>query len=214
MQLIGMASQAQHGKDTLADYLRDALNKQVGYEKWYRSALAKNVKKIFKDVFAKDDAYVEKHKVLLEAPGDLDMPVRGALQFIGDGFRKIKGTIWLDLMRRQLEETGNPATIISDVRYINELRWIKNLGGINILVARPDKLNNDPNGSEAQIRPLVEWAIKGGEDLNMHIVKCIVGPVEAANLLDYVIINNGSMQDLYGKADRLLIPFINETFKE
>lgn len=164
MFVIGVAGQAQNGKDTLADQLqlslntweKESLDKKMADELiWNRSAFASAVKKVFCDTFGVDLAFVEQWKTVPEAPPGFDMPVRQALQFIGDGFRKIRSTIWLDLAFRD----KSVPKIISDVRYINEFVRVKQEGGLNILVARPDKLNDDPNGSEAQIRPYVEWAL-------------------------------------------------------
>jgi hypothetical protein len=184
MYVIGAAGQAQMGKDTLADRLQLKLNgtntsslteeilsrgycidsndaiwdkknlDELGIS-WERDAFATNVKKVFCNTFGVDLDFVEKWKVIEEAPPGFEMPVRKALQFIGDGFRKIQPNIWLDLGFR----SRNPK-IISDVRYINEFRRVKQEGGLNILVCRPDRLNNDPNGSEAQIRPYIDWCLK------------------------------------------------------
>lgn len=154
MYVIGVAGQAQMGKDTLADELHILLN-ECGGVQWTRAAFASNVKRVFMETFDVDADFVEKWKVITENPPDFDMPVRQALQFIGDGFRKIKSTVWLDIPFRD-----NVPKIISDVRYINEFCRVKKEGGMNILVGRPDKLNDDPNGSEAQIRPYVVWCLK------------------------------------------------------
>jgi hypothetical protein len=120
---------------------------------WERAAFAAGVKKVFCETFAVDLEFVEKWKVISEVPQNFDMPVRKALQFIGDGFRQIQSDIWLDIVFRNKEKS----LIISDVRYINEFTRIKKEGGLNIIVARPDRFNEDPNPSEAQIKVYVEW---------------------------------------------------------
>lgn len=163
MFVIGIAGQAQMGKDTLADRLALKLNEAVDAGpseltlavRWKRGAFAANVKKVFCDTFGVDMDFVEQWKTNPESPPGFDMAVRQALQFIGDGFRKIMSTIWLDLAFRD----GQPK-IISDVRYVNEFLRVHTEGGMNILVGRPDKLNDDPNGSEAQIRPYIDWCLK------------------------------------------------------
>lgn len=90
--VIGVASQAQHGKDTLADRLCERLNSQ-SQSNWQRRAFAANVKRVFCETFGVDSAFVEKWKVRSDVPPGFDMPVRQALQFIGDGFRQIMGSI-------------------------------------------------------------------------------------------------------------------------
>lgn len=232
MRVIGVASQAQHGKDTLADRLGIQLNKDYSEKifdcfllggkqplEWQRAAFAANVKKVFKDTFNVDDAFIEEWKVKTEIPPGFDMPVRQALQFIGDGFRKIQGTIWLDLAFRDTEPK-----IISDVRYINEFTRVKAEGGLNILIGRPDKLNDDPNGSEAQIRPYVDWCLNSYApemkfiDLHKYRIPTVLKLKDDGTLVyplpehmesfDVFIRNDGTIDDLYKIVDEQLVPYV------
>lgn len=150
--VIGVAGQAQMGKDTLADELQILLNQADQCVNWTRFAFATSVKRVFMETFGVDAEFVEKWKVRPEIPEGFSMPVRQSLQFIGDGFRQIQSNIWLDLAFRE-----KVAKIISDVRYVNEFRRVKKEGGLNILVGRPEKLNSDPNRSESEIRPYIVW---------------------------------------------------------
>jgi ribosomal protein S8 len=198
MHLIGVASQAQHGKDTLANHLAQVLNKTMGREFWKRDAFANNVKRIYCETFNKDMDFVEKWKVIPEVPPGMDMTVRRALQFIGDGFRQIQGNIWIELMYR-----NDSPKIISDIRYINELKSIKDRGGFTILMVRPDKINNDPNGSEAQIKPLLEFALGRGEWAGTR------NQPEGMQYVDAIIINNGTVEELFAQADNLVPQLLN-----
>lgn len=187
-KIIGLAGQLRQGKDVSADYLAEKLNLK-------RMAFALNVKRIFCEIFGVDMEFVEKWKTVQTPPPNFSMTVRQALQFIGDGFRKIKNDVWIDLIFRH-----NPDNIsISDVRYINELKEIKKNDGINILIYRPGFLNDDPNDSEAQIRPFVIHFLEKG----------IEGKVSDDNenfgLIDYFIINDGTLEDLYNKIDNYII---------
>ncbi|MFZ5156257.1 hypothetical protein ACOY6P_24295, partial [Enterobacter hormaechei] len=47
--------------------------------------------------------------------------------------------------------------VISDSRYINEAKAVKAKDGIMVVLYRPGFLNDDPNPSEAQIKPIVEF---------------------------------------------------------
>ncbi len=217
LKIIGVAGQLQNGKDTLADYL--ALQLNGGYkplkgsipleDSWVRAAFASNVKRIFMETFNKDAAYVEKWKVRPECPPDLDMPVRKALQFIGDGFRTILGTIWLDLVFRDTRQK-----IISDVRYINELAAVYANKGFNILIIHPDRVNDDPNGSEAQLRPLVDWALKNREIAvsNLEQVKKNYQEYSAPEEIKYlnlIIFNDSNVYALCNKITDIVIPAIH-----
>lgn len=228
MFVIGVAGQAQMGKDTLADRLALKLNEDGGNwgsesldnlgVTWERAAFAANVKKVFCDTFGVDLDFVEKWKVIPECPPGFDMTVRQALQFIGDGFRKIKSTIWMDLAFRDKSK----AKVISDVRYVNEFLRVKQEGGLLILVGRTDKINDDPNGSEAQIRPYVEFALEHLKDCEpimpqLHRLFAVeamgggvqVDPPDHMECFDLFVRNDGTKEEFYDKIEKVVVPFAN-----
>ncbi len=226
--VIGVAGQSQMGKDTLADRLQEKLNERLKEKLnkshsesewneanfvWTRAALAANVKKVFEDTFGVDRDFVEEWKTKDEVPPGFDMVVRKGLQFIGDGFREIKSTIWLDLCFRD-----DFPKIISDVRYVNEFIRVKKEGGLNILIGRPDKLNDDPNGSEAMIRPYCEWALENFRRNDfVDLTKFRLSPSgrdskipENFELFDVFIRNDGTKEELYEVIDKQLVPFVEK----
>jgi hypothetical protein len=141
--------------------------------------------------------FIEEWKVVPAPPPGFKTPVRQALQFIGDGFRGIKDSIWID----SLLEGNVPPMAISDIRYRNELLAVKRHGGVNILIHRPGYLNDDPNESEAQIRQFVEYFIKNGKE-GRNEMEGDYG------LIDFFIVNDGNLDRLYSKIDRLVLPHI------
>jgi hypothetical protein len=205
MRIIGVGGQMQNGKDTLADYLAAAMG-----ETWTRTAFAVGVKKVFSSTFDVDADFIEKWKVIKEPPEGFQKNVRQALQFIGDGFRTIQADIWIELCLRTL--TGD--SIISDCRYINELKRVHESGGRTILVWRPGKENDDPNGSEAQIRPIIDFYKNTGIDGKVYFNKIdddlLMGAPAGAEYVDFFIRNEGTMEELYRKADAKIIPFYQE----
>lgn len=241
MFVIGIAGQAQMGKDCTADRLALRLNKQHNdtvdifkaslgvspsiedqeripeYDLWRRTAFASNVKKVYCDTFDVDLDFIEKWKTNPEPPPGFDMPVRQSLQFIGDGFRKILSSIWLDLAFRDKKPS-----IISDVRYVNEFTRVKTEGGLNVLVGRPEKLNDDPNGSEAQIRPYIDWCFRAFapsakfvnlRDVDYAAIKGVLGddsqPPPGMEMFDVFIRNDGTIDELYEIVDNKLVPFVH-----
>jgi hypothetical protein len=229
MRVIGIAGQMQNGKDTVADYLAEKIG-------WGRYAFATGVKEVYCDAFGVDLDFIEKWKTNPEPPPGFDMPVRQGLQFIGDGFRKIVPTIWVDRCFRELEVAG--PTVLSDVRYMNEAIAINGVNerrampegdlqaeveraededdietlGLTVLVWRPGKENTDPNGSEAQMRPYMEWCrdtgyegwISNWEDSGEAEQDC---PENTHNIAVFLR-NEGSIEDLYAKIDKHIIPLI------
>lgn len=192
MKLIGCAGQLRNGKDITADYLASRLG-------WGRGAFASNVKRIFSQAFDVDSDFIEKWKTVPEPPPGFDKPVRQALQFIGDGFRSIKDSVWIENLLK-----GSPQSlIISDIRYKNELLKVKELGGKNILIYRPGFLNDDPNPSESVMKQFV-----------LHYLdKKSEGEVKSEgdySLIDFFVVNDGTIEDLYLKINDLVLPNIKE----
>lgn len=158
MNIIGIGGQLGSGKDTLADYLAGTLNKRYKCGLiWQRIGFAHAVKKVFMDSFDVTWNFIEEWKRKPEAPPGFDKNIRQSLQFIGDGFRQIKSNIWIETAFRQ-----DVPKVISDVRYLNEAQAIREHGGVTVLVWRSGYENNDPNPSEAQIKPTVDWFVKSG----------------------------------------------------
>ena len=183
MKIICVAGQKRNGKDEIANYLAEKLNLS-------RSSFAYKVKKIFCETFEVDFDFIEKWKNIPEPPPGFDMNVRDSLTFIGDGFRKIKKNIWIDLAFK-----NDPVDIaFSDGRYINELEKVKQKCGINILVYRPEFRNNIDSQSESQILQLVDIFLKLEKE----------GRVDD-RLIDYFIVNDGTLNDLYKKIDQHIL---------
>lgn len=216
MRYIGVAGQAQFGKDTLADRLQLKLSDKS----WKRSALASAVKKVYCETFNVDLDFVEKWKTNPQIPLGFDMNVRQSLQFIGDGFRKIQPNIWLDLAFRERN------VIFSDIRYANEFRRVEKEGGLNILVARPDKLNDDMNESESQIRPYIEhllnyWNIYCSDskycakilvEEDFHHISSLAKEngtkvPKDIEMFDIFVCNCGNVDELYKTVDEYITPF-------
>jgi hypothetical protein len=219
MKIIGIAGQAQNGKDSISDRL--ALKLNSSQKNWQRMAFASAVKKVFCETFNVDLEFIEKWKTIAENPPGFDCTVRQSLQFIGDGFRKIKSSVWLDLAFRDKQVS----TIVSDVRYINEFSRIKNEGGLNILVVRPNKINYDSNDSEAQIRSYSNYLLSRFRNEKSGVVnlnnidwaesrKLVFQPPEHIEMFDLFVCNCGTKDDLYNLVDHHIVPFCeNFVFK-
>jgi hypothetical protein len=206
--VIGVAGQLRNGKDEIADYLQLKLD-------GHRTAFATGVKTVFCEAFGKDLDWVEKWKVIDEPPPGFNMNVRKILQMIGDGFRKAQDSIWVDRCFADFTflfgESFNPCPIIiSDTRYVNELKRVREAGGINILVYRPGYLNNDPNGSEAMIKPFVQYFLASGGFEGVVHEGHLTAPPE---LIDVFIRNDGTLEDLYSKIDEIVLPYLEEKYE-
>lgn len=214
MNIITACGQLGVGKDTLSDYLAEKLNTpcnkgcQNTCKPWVRRAFATAVKDIYCDSFGVDREFIEKWKRNPEPPPGMITNVRQGLQMIGDGFRKIKPDIWIDIALRY-----EGRQIISDLRYINEAKAVKQKNGINILMFREGYLNDDPNRSEAELRPLVEYCMNHVPEGVIDLTNSKVYPV-GLDYFDMFIYNNDGKEELYKKIDSMVIPFIKEKQKQ
>ena len=217
MHVLGVAAQLANGKDVLCDYLVKVLNREYSESnpaRWHRTAFANAVKDVFESSFAVDREFTEKWKRLSESPPGMLQSVRKSLQFIGDGFRKIRDEIWIEIALRD----ESKKLVVSDSRYINEARAVKDKGGFMVVLYRPGFLNDDPNPSEAQIKPIVEFCatyLEEGPIPSYDKLISLYGEKvpEGMRHYDYYLINDGTLDDLYSKVDRLLIPIIEENYE-
>lgn len=199
--IVGLFGQAAAGKDTVADILIPLLNQFKDENKpvLRKAAFAYNVKKIFCDYFDVDFNFIEQWKRNPEPPPGFTMSVRQSLQMIGDGFRKVKSSVWIDKLINKAHNV-----IITDGRYLNEANAIRQKGGINILVNRPSHRNNDQNDSEKTMGEVSEYFT--AKNVSGYLVS------EKYPMFDYCLNNDGNMQDLENKISNNLISFIMKNF--
>ncbi len=199
MKIIGCFGQMANGKDVLANEIVINLGKP-----WRRLGLADAVKQVFMDSFNVTLEFIEQWKRKDEIPPGFDLTVRKGLQQIGDGFRKIQGDVWIRTALR------NSNIVISDGRYVNEAKAFKDKGGFNILLWRPGFSNDDPNPSEAQIKPFVDFCAKNYSDgpIPFDIENQIEFGVPELVNFDYFLINDGSVEDLHKKIYEQVIPYL------
>lgn len=203
---IGIAGQKQNGKDVLCQMLLQ------GLPGWKRRSWADALKGLVCDLFKVDLKFIEEWKENPESPPGFLMPMRKILQFLGDGVRQIQGDYWIDRMF----DDGHDNLVIADTRYINELLATRAHGGLNILICRPGFLNFIDHPSESLIRPIIEWytSLNFQGEVAPAWNNLVAGsiPPPNAELIDYVILNDGTPIDMNYKVITRVIPFIQERF--
>ena len=204
--IVSFFGQMATAKDTAADYLVDQLN-LISEVKWQRTAFANAVKDTFCNSFGVSRDFIEQWKRKSEIPDGLLMPLRQALQFIGDGFRKIKPNIWIEIALR-----NDDPLIISDGRYLNESKEVKLKKGLSIVLYRDGFVNDDPNPSESQMKPIASFCAKYLKDGPIpcieELTKKYTDIPEGIENFDFFIHNDGTKEDFYQKIDSLLVPFV------
>lgn len=100
---------------------------------------------------------------------------RQILQEMGSCGRGMYEDIWVVSALSNLVESGN--YIVSDLRYLNEAAAVKKLGGLLVRIERPDLSRDDVHASETSLDNFQDW--------------------------DYVIHNDGKLQDLAAKVQKM-----------
>jgi len=201
-KLVCISGQIESGKDAMATYLTKQLNRIEpidSYRRWRQVAFGDAVKRVLSKNFGISREFIEEWKRKDEAPPGFDMTIRKALMWIGDGFRQIRASIWID----KLFEENQPLDghlVISDGRYVSEVDAVRERGGINIAIYRPGHANDIKHPSESQLKPFMDDLVCRYKRSG----KVTISP------FDFFVINNGSLDDLYDDLGELLIPFIRE----
>lgn len=114
--------------------------------------------------------------------GEKDETTRKRLQELGTEFGRDKygDNIWCDVLyntMRMYSERGIARFIITDVRFENEVKFIKELGGVIIKIEAPDRtllrLQKESNNDEEKIKELSnhrsETFIKDFKDYDYYV---------------------------------------------
>ena len=208
--IIGICGFIGSGKDTIADYL-------VNLHHFRRESFANTLKDAVAQVFGWDRTMLEgRTKQAREWREQVDpwwaqrlgiphLTPRWILQQWGtDVCRKnFHDDIWIASLENKLRNSKDDV-VISDCRFPNEIRAIKQAGGIVVRVVRGPEpewydaavsCNRGPNGNST-------WALSGRklEQLGVHASETSwVG-----TNFDVVLDNNGTLDDLYQQVKRLV----------
>jgi hypothetical protein len=167
MVVIGVGGRKQHGKDTLANFAIHRLS-EMGF---------KAIKRHFADPLKLECAtmlayeldpgnpnYHDRAKDFFREMNDVTKKekYRLLLQFWGTEFKRgmVCDSYWIDKMRTQLESDaadGVAVVFVPDMRFPNEARLVKELGGYNIRVQRLGMADGDGHASEHALDDYQGW---------------------------------------------------------
>ena len=206
--IIGVCGFIGSGKDTIADYL-------VGFHGYRRDSFAGTLKDAVAAVFGWDRELLEGRTPEARAWREqvdpwwatrLDMPnltPRWVLQYWGTEVcrKAFHDDIWIAALEARLSRRSDN-TVISDVRFPNEIASIKNAGGKIVWVKRGElpswygvalAANNNPP------QPNASSEILAG--LGIHVSET----AWVGTKFDYEIDNNGTIEQLYEQVKSLVI---------
>jgi hypothetical protein len=183
--IIGFAGAAGSGKDSSAEALSDFKN----------LAFAKPLKDSCKILFNLTDPQLydpkEKEEIILDSHGksvwqidEEEASPRLILQKVGTDYLRnhVSKNFFINHMNQRIEQSENKNITITDVRFPNELDYVKSKGGILIKVTRP---------LQETLTELTEHVTEQGL------------PDE---LFDHVVVNDGTLEDLHNKIKEILKP--------
>lgn len=212
MFVVGLSGKARSGKNEVCDALMGPLS-EAGLGSWEEEKFAEPVKNIVARAFKISVEELEKHKTTKTRPEGWKKDVRDAYIHVGNGFRDFDEDVWIKHLaaRRglapriadachQKQILGNNL-FLTDVRYKNEVEWIRSIGGIVVRIHRPGVELID---SESE-KNLDDWT----EDL---LEKKLSGPI-AEHPFTYLLINDGSLEELRLKIEERLAPFVVDRLK-
>lgn len=202
--IIGICGFIGSGKDTIADYL-------VNFHEFRRESFANTLKDAVAAVFGWDRTMLEgrtkearewREQVDPWWAERLDMPTltpRWVLQYWGtEVCRKgFHDDIWIASLENKLRNSKDHV-VISDCRFPNEIKSIKDAGGKIIWVKRGE---------------LPDWydlALKANAGHNLSVQELKMRKIHASETswvgteFDHIIENNGTVADLYSDAASII----------
>ena len=202
--IIGVCGFIGSGKDTIADYL-------VNFHEFRRESFANTLKDAVSSVFGWDRTMLEgRTKEAREWREQVDpwwaqrlaMPTltpRWVLQYWGTEVcrKTFHDDIWIASLENKLRQSKDNV-VVSDVRFPNEIRAIKNLGGKIVWVQRG---------------ALPEWyehAVQANAGSNVAINEMKIRKVHASEWawigseFDAILDNNGTIDMLFNQTKNLL----------
>jgi len=208
--IIGVCGFIGTGKDTVADYL-------VNIHQFRRESFANTLKDAVSNVFGWDRELVEgrtrqarewREQVdtwWAQRLGIANLTPRWVLQYWGTEVcrRGFHDDIWIASLENKLRNSRDDI-VISDCRFPNEIKSIKDAGGIVVRVARGPDPEWYPVASAVNAGPKhIGWALAKDQMLkyNIHASETAWAGTE----FDAVLDNNGSLDHLYQQINGLVL---------
>lgn len=169
--IIGISGKARSGKDTFANMLAEELN-SVSHPSYVNMAFAHELKLRCQAAFdlsyeqlwgddkeVLDKRYMKPEKSYAYEPADDKLPdrywtAREIMQNYGAFYRTIDNEFWIKNLFRVAEDKEYTNVIVTDVRYMNEAKYIQHKkGGYVIRVERgsKDDVHNMQHPSEVEL---------------------------------------------------------------
>lgn len=180
--IIGIAGKARSGKDTVGSYL----SRKKGFK---QTSFAESLKEAVKIIYGWNDQHVY-GKLKEEVDPFWGVSPRYVMQKFGtEACREVmQKDIWIKSLERRIQSEPNKNWVITDCRFINEIGFVKNMGGVLLKVVRNNREDIDNKG----------------------INHSSENSLDNFNTWDAVIENNGTYRDLYLSIEHLFDTKFND----
>jgi len=179
MVIIGIIGPKNSGKDTIADYL-------CLQHDFHKEAFAAPVKDICEKMFLLDKAQLTDHELKEKVDERWGLTPRQMYQQVGTDIARnhFGDGFWVKHLNLRIKESSYNKIVISDVRFKNEAKWVKDNSGILVRVIDPSLVSSDTHSSETEQESITE---------------------------DILILNdkNLGVNSLFMTIEKLVIPIIN-----
>jgi hypothetical protein len=179
MVLICLSGKRFHGKSTVADYL---VHKYHMKELAFAHPLKDMCQTVFG--FSHDQMYNPHWKEVIDPFWGITP--RCALQDCGQMMRDKYGSIWVKALARRLQQQEKDSDIVvSDCRYPDEWKQMKELGAVMVRVTR---LHSPQDHDEVSSHHPSETSL---DNLDLYTP-------------DYVLVNDGTLEELHDKIRKMM----------
>ena len=214
-RLIGLGGKLRAGKDAVGDYLEEKHDfVKMGMSDALNEALLKinpwiPVPSGMSDREETFLPYAHIHEAVGYVEAKKNPEVRRLLQVLGTevGRDMIDPDVWVSIAEKKIREhwANGKSVVITAMRFPNEIEMLTRLGGLSVWVERPDA-ERLSNGLEAE----------AGRGTSDRVSEGLTGSQEAiqghasensvsSNDFDYVLVNDGTLDQLYRKVEKRLI---------
>jgi len=145
--LIGIVGKAQSGKDTVAALMKDMFLEQhsmnfelVAFADYLKELCTKYFNLTYEQVYGDKKEWY-----------DVDRPkvdgscwnAREIMQFVGESVRSVDRNFWVKELNRRIKGYDN--VILTDVRHLNEFKYVKNNDGYVLNIQRENRKKIETN---------------------------------------------------------------------
>jgi hypothetical protein len=136
--IIGLAGKAGSGKDLFAELIKKRLTSVENL------AFAKPIKDAAKILFNFTDDQLYNYIKKEEIDPIWDKSPRQIFQLLGGMLRKdVHENFFIMNIKQKIESSNANVIVITDVRFINELEFIRSIGGKIIKILRPNAITTE-----------------------------------------------------------------------